>query len=431
MTTEFVSEEESKYADSPMRLQGSSASSASVASRLYGTRSRRDSLGGSSSESDLIAFGGDQDAMNDFSSQMSQFNTFTKRYSELEERVMSLSDEKTRLKTENSVMKERVHNLEEQLTDNEDRFKQLISDEKTRGTESISRLKREKELETESWNLKYQMLEKDLIAAKKDAERSNEETKRVRNELEKTENKLEEAQLLIEGMEEERIQLERQFKKFKEEAQQDIDSSSEMVEVLALETEELRRKVDGPRSGSISEHIGDMHEEMDVLKAKIAELMREKEEMADQLLATSVEKGRSLIADTPSLADELAGGDSSQLLDALREQEICNQKLRVYINGILMRVIERHPEILEIGEEGVRILSKLTVRRRISVLANVVVVFNAGRILITNPFRQNLRLPSLIVSSMGMMVERRDVDNNNWQISCDVARSFSFFLLPF
>ncbi|EGT48263.1 hypothetical protein CAEBREN_31341 [Caenorhabditis brenneri] len=351
-----------------MRLQGSSASSASVASRLYGTRSRRDSLGGSSSESDLIAFGGDQDAMNDFSSQMSQFNTFTKRYSELEERVMSLSDEKTRLKTENSVMKERVHNLEEQLTDNEDRFKQLISDEKTRGTESISRLKREKELETESWNLKYQMLEKDLIAAKKDAERSNEETKRVRNELEKTENKLEEAQLLIEGMEEERIQLERQFKKFKEEAQQDIDSSSEMVEVLALETEELRRKVDGPRSESISEHIGDMHEEMDVLKAKIAELMREKEEMADQLLATSVERGRSLIADTPSLADELAGGDSSQLLDALREQEICNQKLRVYINGILMRVIERHPEILEIGEEGVSMIYNTWLLSKISSL---------------------------------------------------------------
>ncbi|UMM18671.1 hypothetical protein L5515_014628 [Caenorhabditis briggsae] len=355
MTTEFVSEvseEESKYVDSPMRLQGSSASSASVASRLYGTRSRRDSLGGSSSESDLIAFGGDQDTLNDFSSQMNQFNTFTKRYSELEERNMSLSDEKTRLKTENSVLKERMHNLEEQLTDNEDRFKQLLNDEKTRGTESISRLKREKELETESWNLKYQMLEKDLNAAKKDVERSNEETKRVRNELEKTENKLEEAQLLIEGMEDERIQLERQFKKFKEEAQQDIDSSSEMVEVLAMETEELRRKVDGPRSGSMSEHIGDMHEEMDALKAKVAELMREKEEMADQLLATSVERGRSLIADTPSLADELAGGDSSQLLDALREQEICNQKLRVYINGILMRVIERHPEILEIGEEG-------------------------------------------------------------------------------
>lgn len=48
------------------------------------------------------------------------------------------------------------------------------------------------------------------------------------------------------------------------------------------------------------------------------------------------------------------------MLEALREQEVCNFKLKQYINGILMRVITLHPEILEIpapaedarGEEG-------------------------------------------------------------------------------
>lgn len=42
--------------------------------------------------------------------------------------------------------------------------------------------------------------------------------------------------------------------RFKEEAQQDIDSSSEMVEVLTQQTEELRRN-GAPRQGSIVEQV--------------------------------------------------------------------------------------------------------------------------------------------------------------------------------
>ncbi|KHJ93244.1 FIP domain protein [Oesophagostomum dentatum] len=131
--------------------------------------------------------------------------------------------------------------------------------------------------------------------------------------------------------------------RFKEEAQQDIDSSSEMVEVLTQQTEELRRN-GPPRQGSIVEQMSDLEESLEQARADIRDLQRERDDLQAQLLAASVERGRSLLADEPSLADELMN------LEALREQEVCNQKLRVYINGILMRVIERHPEILEIGE---------------------------------------------------------------------------------
>lgn len=330
--------------DSPMRLHGSSASSASVASRLYGTRSRRDSLG---SDPELISFS-DSD-MHDITNQVTMIS---KKLSEMEEQQLHSNDERGRLRTENAVLTERVHVLEEQLLLAEQRFREHLQEEKNRTKELFQRMEREKQLETESLTLKYQILEKDLQSAKKDAEKAREETARARDAVEDLRGQLAESKLLIEDLEDERVKLERQFKRFKEEAQQDIDSSSEMVEVLTQQTEELRRN--GPtRHGSVVEQMSGLEESLEQARCVIRDLQRERDDLQAQLLATSVEKGRSLLADQPSLADELisGGGNSEQVLEALREQEVCNQKLRVYINGILLRVIERHPEILEIGEQ--------------------------------------------------------------------------------
>lgn len=330
--------------DSPMRLHGSSASSASVASRLYGTRSRRDSLG---SDPELISFS-DTD-MHDITNQVTMIS---KKLSEMEEQQLHSNDERGRLRTENAVLTERVHVLEEQLLVAEERFREQIHEEKNRTKELIQRMEREKQLEAESMSLKYQMLEKDLHATRKEAEKARDEIARHRDAVDDLRGQLAESKLLIEDLEEERIKLARQFKRFKEEAQQDISNSSEMVEVLTQQTEELRRN-GTPRQGSIIEQISSLEESLEQARADIRDLQRERDDLQAQLLAASVERGRSLLADEPSLADELmsGGGDSQQILEALREQEVCNHKLRVYINGILMRVIERHPEILEIGEQ--------------------------------------------------------------------------------
>ncbi|VDM76450.1 unnamed protein product [Strongylus vulgaris] len=215
----------------------------------------------------------------------------SKKLSEMEEQQLHSNDERGRLRTENAVLTERVHVLEEQMLN--------------RTRELLQRMEREKQLETESLTLKYQ-----------EADKAREETQKMQATVEELRGQLTESKLLVEDLEEERIKLERQFKRFKEEAQQDIDSSSEMVEVLTQQTEELRRN-GPPRQGSIVEQVGKA-------RADIRDLQRERDDLQAQLLAASVERGRSLLADEPSLADELMSGGSDT-------QQVCANSLLIYI----------------------------------------------------------------------------------------------------
>uniref|UniRef100_A0A915CBR4 Copine C-terminal domain-containing protein n=1 Tax=Parascaris univalens TaxID=6257 RepID=A0A915CBR4_PARUN len=336
-----------------MRLNNSS-SSASVASRLYtnGTRgSRRGSFG---SEPELINFSDTENSIHEFNEICSQVSSLSKKVNDMEEERMTSSEERSRLRTDNAVLTERVHILEEQMQAAEQRWKEKLSEEKARNRDIIARMEREKQLEIESCALKYQVLEKDCADLRREKEKQREEITELRKSLHELRDQFNDSNALCAELEEERIKLEREYKRFREEAQQDIDSSSELVEELSRQTDELRRQnhVPIPRQGSIAEQIVSMEGEIERLRAENKQLREQSEDLQAQLLHDSVERGQSLLADRlPSLAEELNGKDSTELMNALKEQEICNQKLRVYINGILMRVIELHPEILEIKEE--------------------------------------------------------------------------------
>jgi len=137
-----------------------------------------------------------------------------------------------------------------------------------------------------------------------------------------------------------------------------MDTSSEMLEELARQTSEMRQNSLSHsnshyhRQGSLTDQIIMLEDEIERLRMENRELREHSEDLQAQLLHDSVECGRSLLDQAPSLATELSGMDSTGLMNTLKEQEIVNQRLRNYVNGILMRIIERHPEILEIKDES-------------------------------------------------------------------------------
>ncbi|TMS35070.1 hypothetical protein L596_002544 [Steinernema carpocapsae] len=325
-----------------------SPSSASVASRLYsnGQRSsRRTSLG---SDSELIT-PSDSEVYSEFNDITTQVSSLSRRMNEMEESQMLSAEERSRLKNDNALLNAEVHMLEEKLQLQEKQFADKFEVERARHKEQIARIGRENELQSECSDAKYDALKTKLEGCERERDRYNNELSQLQSQLSDLKIELKDAQSYCNSLEAEKSTLKREYDMFKQDAQYDLRNSSELFDELKRETDELRhRSLPIPRQGSLTDQLED---EIERLRAENKRLREENDELQAQLLHDSVEQGRSLLADgPPSLAEELNGKDSIELMNALKEQEICNQKLRVYIDGILLRVVERHPEILNISE---------------------------------------------------------------------------------
>uniref|UniRef100_A0A8R1XT68 Rab11-FIP3/4 domain-containing protein n=2 Tax=Onchocerca TaxID=6281 RepID=A0A8R1XT68_ONCVO len=325
-----------------MRLNNNS-SSASVASRLYTNGTRGSQRGSFSSEPELMSFSDTETSIHELNEICSQVSSLSKKVNDLEQERMSSGEEKARLRADNAILIERVHILEEQLQAAEQSWREKLSEEKSRNRDIISRMEREKQLEIESAALKYQVLEKDCVGMRKEKDKMCNDMLHLQLSLENVKDQLIEANAMCETLEEARIKIERDFKRYREEAQHDIDSSSELVEELSRQTDELRRQKNEtlPRA-SVTEQIISLENEVNRYRKENKELKRQNEDLQAQLIHDSIEAGQNLLKNfggdpKPSLAEELSGKDSTELMNALKEQEICNQKLRNYINGILMR----------------------------------------------------------------------------------------------
>lgn len=221
-------------------------------------------------------------------------------------------------------------------------------------------MEREKHLELENMSYRYQVLEKEMQSLRKEKCHADDSTDEFHLQIAGLQNEVDELKSLNEQLEKEKQKLRNEFDSYRHDASADIEERDELLQ--QLQTEELRRNDNRPRQGSLSEQVVDMQEEIEHLRIENKNLRSQTDELRAQLLHDSVERGQMLLANGPSLAAELNGLDSDELMNALRDQELCNQKLRNYIDNILSRVIDIYPAILEVTSESPTTASNTTTR---------------------------------------------------------------------
>jgi len=129
------------------------------------------------------------------------------------------------------------------------------------------------------------------------------------------------------------------------------------VEHLKNQKEELSRHNSIRQSSEAAEvfddlpaRITEMESEIRVLRDQNKRYKESNEELQAQLVSKSLEEGRTLLnhANNNSLAAEFEAMSENEMRKALQDQQDVNLQLRAYIDSVLLNIMEKYPELLEV-----------------------------------------------------------------------------------
>nr|XP_004567876.1 rab11 family-interacting protein 4 isoform X1 [Maylandia zebra] len=314
-----------------------------------------------------------------------------KKVAELENEILLNSDLKSKLKQENTQLVHRVHELEEQLKDQETRAEQSVQEGLRRHREAYSKLERDRNTQIELLTNRVKQLEEEnnemslnMNRLKSQTEKLDEEKQRMTDKLEDTSLRLKDEMDLYKKMMDKLKQNRHQFQKEK-------DAMQELIEDLRRELEHLQVfKLDAERSGrrpSSSTGLSDfnnrsreveLEHEVKRLKQRFVsqdflppeyqhlvltgarlrpglmenqKLREQNEDLNGQIISLSLHEAKNLFATqtkAQSLAAEIDNASRDQLMEALKEQEEINLRLRQYMDKIILNILDHNPSILEI-----------------------------------------------------------------------------------
>ncbi|KER34023.1 hypothetical protein T265_00212 [Opisthorchis viverrini] len=170
---------------------------------------------------------------------------------------------------------------------------------------------------------------------------------------------LAEAHERIESLKEEMKEMEETYNQQMEVLRRDRDHAVHVLEEMNNSLGDRRRSRTSPGSpvantvASGSDLLIRYQESQEVVRRMITEnkeLRREVQDLQDQLVALSLDQGRSLLKPTEkSWASEIDTMTKEEVVELWTKEKHANQQLRQYIDTLITRILERHPALLEVA----------------------------------------------------------------------------------
>ncbi|KAJ8001934.1 hypothetical protein DPEC_G00174560 [Dallia pectoralis] len=316
-----------------------------------------------------------------------------KKVAEFETDSLMNGDLKSKLKQENTQLVHRVHELEEQLKDQEARAEQLLEEEQRRHREAYSKMERDKSTEIELLHNRVQQLEEEngelsvnMSRLKSQAEKLDEEKQCMTDKLEDTSLRLKDEMDLYRKMMDKLRHNKHEFQKEREAMQElieDLRRELEHLQLFKLETErpsrgrsstssltefnarsrdvELEHEVkrlkqpfvsqDFPLTSDLQHFIVSAGARLRHGQMENQKLKEQNDDLNGQILSLSLFEAKNLFATqtkAQSLAAEIENASRDDIMEALKEQEEINFRLRQYMDKIILSILDHNPSILEI-----------------------------------------------------------------------------------
>jgi len=226
-------------------------------------------------------------------------------------------------------------------------------------------------LEVENYSIRLQAAEREGRGKGEEVTVLKAQVEKVRAEKAVVEEQLAEIEILLGREQQQHRSLQETLIREREEWSREREASSGLIQELTKEVEEGRRQAEerlrsgGQEAegrtglaqeeeggqGELPARIADMEREIRVLRETNKRFQTDNEELQAQMLNKGLEEGRTLLSNPQhnnSLAAEFEAMSENEMRKALKDQQDVNLHLRSYIDNVLMNIMEKHPELLEI-----------------------------------------------------------------------------------